>query len=134
MVDDKDNQDNTEVNLRLFGKSAQIRGIGTIIVLGMLVFGSGLGWMLYDLSHAAATAVREALVVQQQTAVEHKAIMEAAGLIKDNQEKIEEGMNKVNSSVKVQNYILLADPTEKADIKRKLSVPKELRDLGVRDR
>ena len=123
-----------EVTLNAFGKSVSIKGLGTIFVFVVLIFASGLGWMLYDLSHSASLAVEKALMMQQQIAVEHKAIIEAASAIKDNQITILDGVKKVDSSVKTQNWILLADPTEKADIKRRMSMPKELREMGVKER
>lgn len=123
-----------EVTLNAFGKSVSIKGLGTILVLVVVVFAGGLSYMLYDLSHAATIAVREAVAVQQQTAVEHKAIMDAAAAIQNNQTIIIEGVKKVTGSVQDQNWILLADPVEKADIKRRMAMPKGLRDLGVRER
>ncbi len=127
-----DNED--EVTLRAFGKSVSIKGLGTIFVMVVLIFASGLAWMLYDLSHSAALAVEKALIVQQQIAIEHKAIIDSALAIKLNQEVILDGMRKIDSSVKTQNWILLADPVEKADIKQRMAMPKELRELGVRER
>ena len=126
--------DDDEVTANGFGTSLSIKGIGTIIVLILIVLTGGIGWMLYDLSHAASQAVKEAMVIKQETALEHKAIMEAAVAIKENQSVIMDGVKRVESSVKVQNWILLADPSEKADIKQKLNMPKELRELGVRER
>lgn len=123
-----------EVTLNAFGKSVSIKGLGTIFVIVVLVFASGLGWMLYDLSHAASLAVEKALVMQQQIAVEHKAIIEAASAIKDNQITILDGVKRVDNSVKEQTWILLADPAEKADVKRRMAMPKGLRELGVRER
>lgn len=123
-----------EVTLNAFGKSVSIKGLGTIFVVVVIVFAGGLGWMLYDLSHAASLAVEKALGMQQQISIEHKAIIEAATAIKDNQITILEGVKKIDSSVKTQNWILLADPVEKADIKHRMAIPKELRELGVRER
>lgn len=123
-----------EVTLNAFGKSVSIKGLGTILVIVVIVFAGGLAYMLYDLSHSAALALEKALVIQQQTAVEHKAIMESALVIKENQVTILEGVKKVDSSVKTQNWILLADPLEKADIKKRMAMPKELREMGVRER
>lgn len=123
-----------EVTVNAFGKSVSIKGLGTILVLVVVVFAGGLSYMLYDLSHSAGVAVEKAIVIQQQTAIEHKAIMEAALLIKENQVTILEGVKKVDSSVKTQNWILLADPIEKADIKRRMAMPRELHELGVRER
>lgn len=123
-----------EVTLNAFGKSVSIKGLGTILVLVVVVFAGGLAYMLYDLSTAATKAVEKALVIQQQTSVEHKAIMDAALVIKDNQGIILDGVKRVESSIKVQNWILLADPAEKSDIKNKMNMPKELREMGVRER
>ena len=126
--------DDTEMTIHILGRPVNIKGLGTIIVVIVLVLTGGMGWMLYDLSHAAADAVKEAMVLQQQTAVEHKAIMEAAMTIRENQGILKEGVKTVGESVKTQNWILLADQTEKADAKRRLSMPRELRDLGMRER
>lgn len=126
--------DDSEVTLNAFGKTLSIKGLGTIFVMVVLIFAGGLAWMLYDLSHSASLAVDKALLMQQQIAIEHKAIIEAALAIKQNQDTIMEGVKKVDSSVKTQNWILLADPMEKADIKRKMAMPRELRELGIRER
>lgn len=126
--------DDSEVTVNAFGKSVSIKGIGTLFIVVVLVFAAGLSWMLYDLSHSSAKAVKEALSVQAQTAVEHKAIMEAALSIKENQSVILEGVKRIEGTVKVQNWILLADPSEKAEIKQKMNMPRELRDMGVRER
>lgn len=123
-----------EVTVNAFGKSVSIKGLGTILVLVVIIFAGGLAWMLYDMSQKAGQAVERAIVIQQQTAVEHKAIMEAALLIKENQSTIMDGVKKIDSSVKTQNWILLADPIEKADIKRRMAMPRELHELGVRER
>ena len=121
--------DDSEVTVNAFGKSFSIKGFGTIFIVVVLTFSSGLTWMLYDLSHSAALAVREALVVQGQISVEHKAIMDAAVLIKENQNAIMLGVKEVGDSVRVQNYILLEDEKGKDRIKAKMSMPKQLRDL-----
>ena len=121
--------DDSEVTVNAFGKSFSIKGFGTIFIVVVLAFSSGLAWMLYDLSHSAALAVREALVVQGQISVEHKAIMDAAVLIKENQNAIMLGVKEVGDSVRVQNYILLEDEKGKDRIKAKMSMPKQLRDL-----
>ena len=121
--------DDSEVTVNAFGKSFSIKGFGTIFVIVVLAFASGLAWMLYDLSHSAALAVREALVVQGQISVEHKAIMDAAVLIKENQTAIMLGVKEVSDSVKVQNYILLENDQGKAKIKAKMLVPKTIRDM-----
>lgn len=123
-----------EVTINAFGKSLSIKGLGTILILVVIVFAGGLAWMLYDMSQKAGLAVERAIVIQQQTAIEHKAIMEAAVSIKDNQNIILEGVKRVESSVKVQNWILLADPSEKSEIKQKMNMPQELRNMGVRER
>ena len=123
-----------EVTLNGFGKSVSIKGLGTIIVLMLMVLTGGIGWMLYDLSHGAAQAVREAMQIKQETALEHKAIMDSAVAIKDNQATIMDVVKRVESSVKVQNWILLADPSEKTEIKQKMNMPRELREMGVRER
>ncbi len=126
--------DDSEVTLNAFGKTVSIKGLGTIFIFIVLAFAGGLSWMLYDLSHSAAQAVEKAMITQQQISLEHKAIVESASAIKDSQSVLLEGVKRVDSSVKTQNWILLADPTEKIDIKRRMDMPRELRELGVREK
>lgn len=129
-----DQEDSTEVNIKFLGKMLNIKGVGAIFIMVLGIMASGLGWMLYDLAHSSAQAVKESLAMQSQTSIEHKAIMDAAVSIKENQGVIMDGVKRVESSVKVQNWILLADPAEKAEIKQKMNMPKELREMGVRER
>jgi len=121
--------DDSEVTVNAFGKSFSIKGFGTIFIVVVLTFSSGLTWMLYDLSHSAALAVKEALVVQAQISLEHRAIMDAAVILRENQTAIMLGVKEVSDSVKVQNYLLLEDEKGKAKIKAKMLVPKTIRDM-----
>lgn len=121
--------DDSEVTVNAFGKSFSIKGFGTIFIVVVLTFSSGLTWMLYDLSHSAALAVKEALVVQAQISLEHRAIMDAAVILRENQTAIMLGVKEVGDNVKVQNYILLEDEKGKAKIKAKMLVPKTIRDM-----
>lgn len=120
-----------ELTLNAFGKSVSIKGLGTIFVLVVIVFAGGLAYMLYDLSHSATLAVKEALAVQQQTVVEHKAIMEASAAIQNNQTTIIRGVEKIEARVETQNIILLQDEAWKKKLKSRIGMNKELRDLGM---
>ncbi len=121
--------DDSEVTVNAFGKSFSIKGFGTIFIVVVLAFSSGLAWMLYDLSHSAAIAIKETLVVQAQISLEHRAIMDTAVILRENQTVIMLGVKEVGESVRVQNYILLENEKGKDRIKAKMSMPKQLRDL-----
>jgi hypothetical protein len=126
--------DSDEVTLNAFGKSVSIKGLGTIIVLIVLTFSSGLSYMLYDLSHSATLAMKEAAVVNQVATEAHLKLIQIAATLRQDHAEIIEGVKRVDSSLKTQNWILLADPVERSDIKRRLAMPKELHELGVRER
>ncbi len=126
--------DDSEVTLNAFGKTVSIKGLGTIFVFIVLAFASGLAWMLYNLSMAATRSVEAALEVQRTTALEHRVILDATVSLQSSNTAINDNVKQTTDSLKTQNYILLADTIERADIKRRMSMPKELRELGVREK
>lgn len=126
--------DDSEVTLNAFGKTVSIKGLGTIFVLIVLLFAGGLSFMLYNLSSSATLAVHAALEVQRQSVAEHRALIETSIQLQESHKVIIEGVKDLGESVKTQTYMLLADPATKEDIKRRLAMPKELRQLGVRER
>lgn len=126
--------DDSEVTLNAFGKSVSIKGLGTIFIFIVLAFAGGLSFMLYDLSNSSETAVLAALEIQRQSIVEHKALLDTAAMMQASHQTILDSVRELDNSIKTQTYILLADSTQNADIKRRMSMPKQLRELGVRER
>ena len=122
-------EDPNEVTVNAWGKSFSIKGIGTIFIVVVVVFATALGLMLYELSHTAAEALKEAAVIEHQTTIEHKAIMDGSVTIKDNQVSIIQGVKDVKESVEVQNYILLEDQRGRDRIKSKIMMPRKLREI-----
>ena len=125
----EDNNDDNEVSVHAWGKSVSIKGVGTIFIVIVVVFAAGLGWMLYDLSHATSRSVNDALIIQGQTAVEHKAIMDVLIMMKENQSVVINGVKDVKESVEIQNYILLEDQRGRDRIKNKIRMPNKLREI-----
>lgn len=126
--------DDSEVTLNAFGKSVSIKGLGTIFIFIVLAFAGGLSFMLYDLSNSSEKAVYAALEIQRQSIIEHKALLDTSVILQQSHNLIMESVKGVAESIKTQNFILLADPKEQADIKRRMTMPRELRELGVRER
>jgi uncharacterized protein (UPF0333 family) len=128
--------DDTKMTITAFGKTLSVEGVFGILIVVLLAFSGALVFLLYDLSTAssnaataASKAVSAAAEIQKETVVEHKAIMATLERIQGEQTELDNSVKKVDSSVKTQNYILLSEPDEKAKIKRKMQMPKELREM-----
>jgi hypothetical protein len=129
-----DQRDDSEVTLNAFGKSVSIKGLGTIFIFIVTVFAGGLSYMLYDLSSSSAKAVQAALAIQNQSVLEHRALMDANLTIQGNQNTIIQGIKDSENSLKIQNYILLADQYTREEIRKRMTMPKELREMGIREK
>jgi hypothetical protein len=120
----------SEVTLQAFGKSVSIKGVGAIFIIVVVAFAGGLSFMLYDLS----SAVEAALQVQGQSVAEHRALMDSVLVMQENQRVIIEGIKNSDNSLKIQNYILLANQAMREEIRQRLAMPKELREMGIREK
>ena len=115
-------EENT-LSLSVFGQSAAAKGTSAIIILVLLAFAGGLGFLLWDrsnddrLAQDLLTATLSAHVATMQT--DH-AIMNAAA------ERAAEAAASTSRQLKIQNYIILLDPDEKKDVKRRMVRPAEL--------
>lgn len=98
------------------GNAFAAKGMGAIIVLVMTAALGGAGWLLWERS----SEDRKALNSISTTLTEH-----ASRMTNDHQTMIENSGSAARQ-LKMQNYIILADPQEKVEIKRKLGRPAEL--------
>jgi hypothetical protein len=124
----------SEVTLQAFGKTLSVKGLSTIFVIIIVAFAGGLSFMLYDLSSSSSKAVESALRVQSQSIAEHRALMDSVMVMQDNQRVIIEGIKNSDNALKIQNYILLANQTMREEIRQRLAMPKELREMGIREK
>lgn len=108
--------ENDELRLSAFGSGAAAKGTSAIMILVLMIALGASGYMLYERSRQD----REVLATITKTLTEHASNMRA-----DHTTMIETS-SSTSRQLKIQNYIILADPQEKAEIKRKLGRPAEL--------
>lgn len=125
--------DNTELTIAGFGKSVTIKGVFAIFIIAISTVSVFLGWLLYSITKSSEVAMAISHADQDQRAQEHRELKNIVTAISAEHVYISEAIQKVDSSLKVQNYILLSDQKEREAIKRRLTLPKELREIGVRE-
>lgn len=125
-----------EVALQVGDKALTLKGAMAVVILVLLVvlgFVSYLFWdtskknVSQDLEAVSQQHMQKRLEMQALQTTEHKAIVEAVQSIRSDHVALGEALKEVNKTIKVQNYIILADEKERDRIKRKLQMPPELK-------
>lgn len=116
-------EEEQSISASIFGQSVAAKGISGIILLVVVCALFGAGYLLWDSNNAN----RQALTTMSLVLGEHATSMqnEHKAIAKSMETLIEVGTSS-GRQLKIQNYIILSDPKEKEDIKRKLGRPVEL--------
>lgn len=105
------------------GTAFAAKGLEGIVMLVMIALAVGGGWLIYDKSsedRKVLTAIAEMLNAHATSMKEdHKVLNKGV-------EALVETGSSTARQLKMQNYIILADPQEKAEVKKKLGRPIEL--------
>lgn len=136
MGTEQNDGESVEIGVAGGGQSLKARGVNGVLIVGLLALLIFLGYLFYDMSKqnfskdldgvSALHGLERDKVNAQQTA-EHRAIIDVAREIRADHQELGSELNKINKSIAVQNYIILADEAERQRIKKKLHTPDELK-------
>lgn len=112
------------ISANLFGQSVAAKGTSGIIILVLLGLSVSLMYLLDKRSTDTEMSIAKGFAAHSvQMNLEHASIISGLKDIKEVNESISE-------SLKVQNFLILADERKRREIKDRLDVPDSLRKKG----
>lgn len=105
--------------LRVGRDGVSLKGRDTIVIFVLLCFSGGLGWTLWthiDKDEQRGRAISERMEVMKQ---EH-------ALLRDSIDANTTALHNVTDQMELQSWLMIADPKQEAEARKKIGVPKLL--------
>ena len=100
----------------------KIKGLSAIVVVLLAAALAGAGYLLFDRTQNDRALFHEQHQDQQErSTTEHKAIVDSVGALRD-------ATADIGAVLEEQNYIILMDEEERKQAKKKLRMPRSLRE------